>query len=142
VLAGAGGVEKGKNGGVSSSSSASSIRPALWEVNRGGRLSKRLSTGSDSDDESEELISDASEDDSVIGFDVAAVFERIAGSLGRVVDGGDIDNRCKLAFCGRGLVCGAGLPWIVVAEDVRLSSGANWSVLDRVPLKERTHPLT
>lgn len=115
------GFENGRKAGASSSSSASSFLAALCDANLGGRLNKRLSTGSESDDESAELESAASDDEAFFVFDKPVVFDVMICGLGRVVDGGDMESRCKVAFIGRGLVCGKGLPCIVCAEDVLLS---------------------
>jgi hypothetical protein len=122
------GLENGRKAGASSSSSASSFLAALCEVNRGGRLNKRLSTGSESDEESAELESAASDDEAFFALDKPAVFDDMVWELGRIVDGGDIESRCRVAFIGRGLVCGRGLPCMVCAEDVLLSGGATESI--------------
>ena len=84
----------------------------------------RLSTGSESDDESAELESAASDDEALCILDKAVVLGIMVFGIGRRVDGGDIERRCKVAFVERGLVCGRGLPWIVCAEDVLLNGGA------------------
>jgi len=103
------GLENGKKAGASSSSSASSFRPALCDANRGGRLNKRLSTGSESDDESAELESAASEDEAFLVLDKVVVFNAMVCGLGRMADG-DIERRCSVAFAGCELVCGRALP--------------------------------
>jgi hypothetical protein len=127
VLCGPPLVENGRKAGASSSSSSpSAFRPSLWDWKRGGRRIRRLCAGSESDDESDELDSAASEDETFFDFDNAVGPCPSGGGVDRTFVGGEIDKRCRVAFAGRGLVCGKGRLWMVFADDVRLSSGAEW----------------
>lgn len=121
-------VENGRKAGASSSSSSSlsAFRPSLCGWKRGGRRIRRLCADSESDDESDELDSAASEGEIFFDFDNAVGPCPSGGGVDRTFVGGEIDKRCRVAFVGRGLACGKGLFWMVFADDVRLSGGAKW----------------
>ncbi len=120
-------VENGRKAGASSSSSSpSAFRTSLCDLKRGGRRSRRLWAGSESEDESEELDSAASEEDTFFDLDNVVGPGPTGGGVDRTCVGGDMERRCRVAFAGRGLVCENGRLWIVFAEEVRLKDGAIW----------------
>jgi hypothetical protein len=120
-------MENGRKAGASSSSSSpSAFRPSLCDWKRGGRRNRRLCAGSESEDESDELESAASEDEAFFDFDNVVGPCPNGGGVDRTFVGGEIDRRCRVAFAGRGLVWGKGRLWMVFADDVRLKGAAVW----------------
>ena len=100
------------------------FRPSLCDWKRGGRRSRRLCAGSESEDESDELESAVSEDETFFDFDKIVGPCPNGGGVDRKFVGGEIESRCRVTFGGRGLACGKGRLWIVFADDVRLKGGA------------------
>jgi hypothetical protein len=113
----------GINAGSSSSSSPSSDRPTLFDVNRAGLRSNRLCRGGSESDEESSEVDDGDEGGSGLG-------DRVRGSMvdtGRDLGFGESERRFKVAWASLGLVWVCGIfrdVTVVFAEEVRENGGA------------------